>query len=216
MPRVALVAALAAVAVPLLAGRASADIIQYESLDLAVASADLVIRGKVVAIDTNKEDNGIVWNRLTVKVTETIKGEKLKEVSFLVREGPFAARGAVWRNRRDEVLFCLGALKVREGPFRVDYSLRSGWFFWALALSGAPGTSLPIYSTDFKALTAPKEILAAARVAAKAPAGRAKSRLEWIVQGPGVLMPHAVLYPDSERVRTAARKRKVELRSWQQ
>src|SRR3954469_18573798 len=120
MPRVALLAALATVAVPLLAGRASADLIQYESLDLAVASADLVIRGEVVAIDTRKGDNGVVWNRLTVKVTETIKGEKLKEVSFLVREDPFAARGTGWRNLRDELFLCLNAPKTPEGPFRVD------------------------------------------------------------------------------------------------
>src|SRR4051794_18084239 len=150
MPRVALLAALATVAVPLLAGRASADLIQYESLDLAVASADLVIRGEVVAIDTRKEDNGVVWNRLTVKVTETIKGERLKRVSFLVREDPFAARGAGWRNLQDEMFFCLNALKIPEGPFRVDYSLRGGWFFWAVPLTGAPGARLPIYSTDFK------------------------------------------------------------------
>jgi hypothetical protein len=215
MSRFALIAALATVAVALLTGRASADIIQYESLDLAVASADLVIRGEVVAIDTRKGDNGIVWNQLTVQVTETIKGEKLKEVRFLVREDPFAARGAGWRNLRDELLFCLNALKTPEGPFRVDYFLRGGWFFWAVPLTGAPGARLPIYSTDFRGLTDPKEILAAARAAAD-PAGKAKSRLEWIVQGPGILMPHAVLYPDSERVREAAQKRKVRLEAWQQ
>jgi hypothetical protein len=211
MPRVVLIGTLATVALPLLAGRASADIIQYESLDLAVASADLVIRGDVVAIDTRKGDNGVVWNRLTVKVAETIKGEELKEVSFLVREDPFAAGGTGWRNLRDEMFFCLDALKVPQGPFRVDYSLRGGWLFWALPLTGAPGTRLPIYSIDFKALTSAKEILAAARAAAEAPAGKAKSRLEWIVDRSDVLMPHAVLYPDSERVREAARKHKVEL-----
>jgi hypothetical protein len=216
MSRIAFVATVAAVAVPLVAGRASADIIQYESLDLAVASADLVIRGEVVAIDTRKGDNGVVWNRLTVKVTETIKGEKLKEVSFLVREDPFTNRGVGWRNLQDEMLNCLDALKFRGGPFRADYSLRAGWFFWAIPLTGAPGTRLPIYSTDFTALTDPKEILAAAREAAKAPAGKAKSLLEWIVQGPEVLWPHAVLYPYSDRVHEAARKRKVELGTIQQ
>jgi hypothetical protein len=69
MSRVAFITALATVALPLLTGRASADIIQYESLDLAVASADLVIRGEVAAIDTRKGDHGVVWNRLTVKIT---------------------------------------------------------------------------------------------------------------------------------------------------
>jgi hypothetical protein len=155
MHRPALLAVVAAALVQAFPGRAAADIIQYESLDLAVTSADLVIRGEVVAIDTRKGENGVVWNRLTVKVAETIK------------------------------------------------------------VNGAPGTRLPIYSTDFKALTGPKEILAAARAAAAAPAGKAKSRLEWIVQGPDTLLPHAVLFPDSERVRAAAaEKRRIELLQW--
>jgi hypothetical protein len=216
MSRFALIAAVASAAVQGFTGRAAADIIQYESLDLAVASADLVIRGEVVAIDSRKGEHGVVWNRLTVKVAETIKGEKLKEVSFLVREDPLAPQGAGWRNLRDEMFFCLNALKIPEGPFRVDYFVRGGWFFWAVPLTGTPGTRLPIYSIDFKALTDPKEILAAARAAAEAPAGKAKSRLEWIVQGPDTLIPHAVLYPDTERVRAAAEKRRIELLPWKE
>jgi hypothetical protein len=211
MSRVVFIAVLAAVAVPFFAGRASADIIQYESLDLAVASSDLVIRGEVEAIDTRKGDRGVVWNRLTVKVTETIKGEKLKEVSFLVREDPFENRGTGWRNLQTEMFFCLDTLKNPEGPFKVDYRLRGGWIFWAFPLTGAPGTKLPIYSTDFKALTDTKQILAAAKAAAEAPAGKAKSHLEWIVQDHDTLFPHAVLYPDSERIRAAAEKQGVKL-----
>jgi hypothetical protein len=192
-------------------GRAAADIIQYESLDLAVTSADLVIRGTVSDILTLKEATGIVWNRVIVKVEETIKGEKLKEVRFMVREAPFEAPGATWRNFRDEMLFCLNTPKVPEGPFRVDYALRGGWIFWAFPLTGAPGTRLPIYSIDFKSLTDAKAILAAARAAAEAPAGKVKSRLEWIVQGPATIKTHAVLYPDTERVRAAARKSQINL-----
>jgi hypothetical protein len=216
MSRFTLIAAVATAVVQGFTARAAADIILYESLDLAVARADLVIRGEVVAIDTRKGDNGVVWNRLKVRVAETIKGEKLKEVSFLVREDPFTARGAGWRNLRDELFFCLNALKIPEGPFRVDYSLRGGWFFWAVPLTGSPRTRLPIYSIDFKPLTGPKEILTAARAAAQAPAGKAKSLLEWIVQRHDTLMPHAVLFPDSERVRAAARKQQVDLLPWKQ
>jgi hypothetical protein len=213
MSQIAVVAALATVAVPLLAGRAAADLMQCESLDLAVASAGLVIRGEVVAIDTRKGDNGVVWNQLTVKVTETIKGEKLENVSFLIREAPFANWRAAWRNLQDEMFFCLNAVKKSEGPFQLDYSVRDGNYLgiWAVPLNGTPGTRLPIYSTDFKALTDAKAILAAARKAAKAPAGKAKSRLEWIVQGRDVLWPHSVDYPDSEPVREAAQKRQVDL-----
>jgi hypothetical protein len=211
MSRTAFIAALAVVAVPPLAGRAAADITQYESLDLAVANADLVIRGEVVAIDTRKDDDGVVWNRLTVKVAETIKGEKFGTVGFLFREDPWANRGTAWRNLHDEMFFCLDAVKNPAGPLRVGYSLRDRNLLWAFPLTGAPGTRLPIYSTDFKSLTDAGAILAAARAAAKAPVGEAKSRLEWIVQGRDVLVPHAVLYPDSEPVREAAAKRGIVL-----
>jgi hypothetical protein len=216
MYRFAVIAAIGIGIVHAIPGRGIADIIQYESLDLAVASADLVIRGRVAKIVSQKGENGVVWNRITVKVAETIKGEKLKEVTFLVREAPLEPQGTTWRNLRDELLFCLNGLKVAEGPFRVDYVLRGGWIAWALPLTGAPGTRLPVYSINFKSLTGPKEILAAARAAAEAPAGKAKSRLEWIVQGPATLKPHAVLYPDSERVRKAARKRQIDLLPWKQ
>jgi hypothetical protein len=216
MCRVALLAAVAAALVQVIPGRASADIIQYESLDLAVVGSRLVIRGEVVAIETQKGENGVVWNRVTVKVAETIKGEKLKEVSFLLREDPLASRAPTWRNLRDEMFFCLSAVTIPEGPFRVDYWLRGDWFFWSVPLTGSSGTLLPIYSIEFKPLTSRKEILAAARAAAQAPAGKAKSKLEWIVQGVDVLFPHAVLFPDSERVRTAARSRQLELLPWKE
>ncbi len=58
MSRVAFIAGLATFAVPLFAANAAADIIQFESLDRAAASSDLVIRGDAVAIDTRKDDNG--------------------------------------------------------------------------------------------------------------------------------------------------------------
>ena len=75
---------------------------------------------------------------------------------------------------------------------------------------------MPIYSTEFKALTDAKELLTAARAAAEASAGKAKSQLEWIVDGPEVLMPHAVLFPDSERLREAAKKHAIQLHTLQQ
>jgi hypothetical protein len=214
MCRFVLIAAVAVVLVQAVSGRGAADIIQYESLDLAVARADLVVRGGVTEIVSKKGENDTVWNRVTVKVAETIKGEQLKEVTFLVREAPLEPRAASWRNLQDEMLFCLNTLKRPEGPFPVDYVLHGGFISWAVALNGAPKSGGPIYSLDFKPLTDAKELLNAARAAAGDQSVKAKSRLEWIVQGPDTLMPHAVLYPDSERVRAAARQRRVELLPW--
>jgi hypothetical protein len=107
------------------------------TVDTSVFNASRIRR--VYGTHATKGDPGVVWNRLTVQVTETIKGEKLKEVSFLVREDPFTNPGTGWRNLRDEMLFCLNALKHPEGPFRVDYALRGGWFFWAVPLAGGTG-----------------------------------------------------------------------------
>jgi hypothetical protein len=196
MSRFALIATVAVVLVQTVPDRASADIIQYESLDQAVMGSDLVIRGEVIEIVSKKGENGVVWNQVTIRVTETIKGEKFKELKFIVREAPFEPWGTAWRNLRDEMLLCLNAAGSNRGGFdKADFVLRGGWISWAVLLTGAPGTTLPIYSIDFKSLTDSKEILTAARAAAAAPAGKAKSMLEWIVQGPDTLMPHAVLYP---------------------
>jgi hypothetical protein len=209
MFRFVLIAAVAVVLVQFVPGRASADIIQGESLDLAVMSADLVVRGKVIEIVTNEADHlGIVWNRVTFKVAETIMGHKFKEVIFLVRKVPFDSGDTAWRNQRDEMLLCLEALDSPVGPFgRIDFVLRGG----AVALNGKAGSGTPIYSLDFKALTDPKEILTAARAAAEDRFHKPRKVLEWIVQGPEILWPHSVLYPDTERVRAAAKQRRIDL-----
>src|SRR5262249_15658427 len=147
---------------------------------------------------------------------ETIKGAKLTSVKFLVREAPFDSGGTAWRNQRDEMLFCLNRQKSPEGPFRVDYVLRRGWISWAIPLTGAPQTRWPIYSTEFAPLSGRKEILLGAGRVAEAPPGNAKWQLEWMVQDAATLRPHAVLYPDSERVRAAAKTRRIELLPWKQ
>lgn len=137
MIRFVLIAAVVLVLVQVGPGRAAADIIQYESLDLAVVAADLVVRGEVTEIVSQKGENGVVWNRVTVKVAETIKGKQAREVTFLVHQIPFTGRTTPWRNQRREMLFCLNALKSPQGPFRVDYVLHEGFISWAIALDGA-------------------------------------------------------------------------------
>jgi hypothetical protein len=133
----------------------------------------------------------------------------------VVREAPFEAPGTGWRNWRDEVFFCLNAANVPQGPFPVGYALRGGWLFWAIPLSGKPATRLPVYGAEFRPLTDPKDILAAARSAAADRGIRAKASLEWVVQDPP-LLPHAVLFPDSDRLRGAAKARRVELFPWKE
>jgi len=213
MRRSALAVAVALVLGQTCPGRVRADIMQYESLDQAVAGADLVVRGEVVELISQKLKNGIVWTRIKVKVAETIKGEKFDEVRFLIRESPLEPRPATWRNLRDEMLFCLNSLGGRvpeESPLIGDFVLRDGNLPWAIVLTGAPGTG-PIYSLKFEELKKPEQILAAARAAAKDRGGKKGAMLEWILDGPRILRPHTVLYPDTERVRAAAKTHRIKL-----
>ncbi len=213
MRRSALAFTVAFVLVQTFPGRVRADIMQYESLDRGVTGADLVVRGAVVELISQKLKNGIVWTRVKVKVAETIKGEKADEVRFLVRESPLEPRPATWHNLRDEMLFCLNSLggKVpEESPLIGDFVLRDGNLPWAIVLTGAPGTG-PIYSLNFEELKKPEQILSAARAAAKDRGGKKGAMLEWIVDGPRILRPHAILYPDTERVRDAAKTHRMKL-----
>jgi hypothetical protein len=182
---------------------------QYESLDLAVAKADLVVRGEVVELTSKKLDNGAVWSRVTVKVAEVLKGEKVKEASFLVRESSLEPAPDAWRNMRDELLFCLNTLngKMPESPLEADFVLRQGNVAWAINLNGTP-SKRPVYGQDFKALAGAKEILATAKAAAKAekPGGV----LGFVDER--LIIPCEVLYPDSEQIRTAAKKEGFKLR----
>src|SRR4051794_39093887 len=82
------------------AGRAAADIAQYESLDLAVVRSDLVVLGEVAELTSKKLDNGTLWSRVTIKVAEVIKGEKCKEVTILVWELFPGSPSAPWRTKR--------------------------------------------------------------------------------------------------------------------
>jgi hypothetical protein len=210
-----LIAAAAAVLVQAFPGRASADVIQYESLDLAVINSDLVVRAEVIEIASKKADDGFVWNQVTIRVNETIKGKKFKEVKFLVQtvqEITVETPGTPWLNRRDELLLCLNPAGSNRGGFeKADFVLHHNNFSWAVLLNGKPRNSLPIYSLDFKALTDPKEILAAARGAAEDRASKPGAKLLWGVPRRDEFRPHDVIFPDSERVRAAAKKHSVEL-----
>jgi hypothetical protein len=99
-----------------------------------------------------------------------------------------------------------------EAPFQTKYVLRNT--SPKVVLSGAPQPDQPVFSLDFKSLTDPKEILKAARAAVGDKARKPGARLEWIVQGAllqGPERPYEVIYPDSERVRSAAKKQNVKL-----
>lgn len=211
--RRSLLTVVAVVLIYSLPDRVSADIIQYESLDLAVMNSDLVVRAQVIAIANKKGDDGFVWNQVTVRVKETIKGKKLKEVQFLVltvQEITVETPGTPWLNRRNELLLCLNPAGSNRGGFdKADFVLHDNNFSWAVLLNGQPGNSLPIYSLDFKALTDPQAILTAARAAAAEQAAKPGAKLLWTVQGREVLRPHDVFFPDSQRVRAAAKKHNV-------
>lgn len=195
-------------------GRVSADILQHESLDLAVANSDLVVRGEVVDLVTRDGEMGTVFNQVTLRVTETVKGEKLKEVKFLVTEYLWGPKGGAWRNKKEEILVCLSAQKAPAGGFRVDFELRAAtWMHWAVPMSGVVKMGLPVYSVQFKALTDPKAILQAAHAAAADKHVKKGATGGWVPpDGPELsLRAHMVLYPMSDRVGEAAKRHGIKL-----
>ena len=80
-----------------------------ESLELAIADADLVVRGAVSEIDRVKDKKNVIWTTATVKVAETIKGEKVAEVKFIAGHTSRFANDRLYEigKEKGEVIFCL-------------------------------------------------------------------------------------------------------------
>lgn len=146
-----------------------------ESLDWVVADADLVIRGSITDFDRVRDKDEVIWATATVKVAETLKGEKKDEIKFIAsHKSRFASdRLANLAKEKADILLCLvkserykakaadyagqpWALRLAEGEIDhtvVDLSGQSGSF--AVALDG-------------QVLTKKDDILKVAAVAAAA------------------------------------------------
>jgi hypothetical protein len=214
MSRFILTAAITVIVAITGAGRAAADIAQHESLDLAVARSDLVVLGEVAELTSKEIGDGTVWTRVTIKVAEVIKGEKVKEVTILVWEVAPGAASAPWRTKRAELLLCLNRSVGRvpaQSPLQADYMIRSGNETWAINLS-VPRIEGPYFGLKFQQFTDPNHLREAARQATRADAAKPGARLAFMPDEPPVHFPREFLYPDTPQVRAAARQLGITLR----
>jgi hypothetical protein len=192
------------------ANRATADIWQVASVDLAVAEADVVVRGGVVEITCKKID-GVVWSRVTVKVKETIKGKKAETLTFLDYEEPLRRRRTEpWKDMRADMLFVLVEFSPRAmplAPFREDHILRAvNLNEWAIDVGPGPLKGA-YYDATFKRITDPEKLLEAARNAATFE--RPKKRLGYVDKASWRAIE--IMYPDNPQIRAAATKMKISL-----
>ncbi|MBL8794634.1 MAG: hypothetical protein JNM56_12075 [Planctomycetia bacterium] len=130
--------------------------ILVETLDWAIADADLVVRGTLADFDRVRDKNELIWSTATVKVADTYKGGKQDEVKIIAaHKSRFASdKLSELAKEKKEVLLCLvkserykargadyttqpWALRVSEGEIdhaAVDLSGDSGAF--AIVLDG--------------------------------------------------------------------------------
>jgi hypothetical protein len=150
-----------------------------ESLDWVVADSDLVVRGKLVENKRVRDKNKIIWSTITVEVAETLKGDKLDKLQFIVAHETESAsdRVAELVDHKPEALLCL----VKSDRYKskgeeyatVPWALRLVQFeinHTLIDLSDKSGAV--VVPLDGRLLTRKDDILKAASAAATAaPAG---------------------------------------------
>jgi len=213
---------------------ASADIMQVESLDLAVMRSAVVVHGKVVKVVSEIERKSDLVDTVTVEIEEVIKGpDALRtppatapnpakdqdsvsakpRITFVVRSYVALTTNPIalsWRNMESDMLFCLDnhdekiMSHITHG--RADYVLRPNWGSWAVALDAQRG-HLGVYTAGNKTLQTGPEILAAARVAAQRPVVEKEFN---VVCDSAIIMTDGmeILYPDTPDLRAAEEARK--------
>ena len=80
MIRTLLSAGALALALGIASGEAEATTLSQLSVDQMTDAADLVVRGTVTEIWTDKDEHGYIWTRAQLEVTEVLKGEPSSEL----------------------------------------------------------------------------------------------------------------------------------------
>lgn len=148
-----------------------------ESLEWAVVSSDLVIRGTITEVERVRDKQEVIWSTVTVKVADTLKGEKAEQVKFVAgHKSRFASDQLTeLRENKAEALFCL-VKSERYKSKGTDYAGAP----WALRLPEgeqdcnvldlSDKSSAYAVSLDARVLTGREEILKAASDAKATPA----------------------------------------------
>lgn len=99
--------------------RADAEIVVADSIEWRVADADAIIRASVTAVDAGNGENGLIIEKATMKVDETLKGTGPQHLQHSVRL--YSARGwekfdrpSRWKQDGVELLVFLENGKIKS------------------------------------------------------------------------------------------------------
>lgn len=171
-PRLALLSAAIVVGI-LRPSTVHAEVMGGESIDWIVADSDLIIRGTLTTVETKRGKGQVVWETATVKVNETLKGEKVKHATFVVRHFGFEDVASALKERKTELLFFLVGsgryLSDDRGYGVTDLALRKRWGVPSFVrLNDKPAKD--VFTTGFRVLKKRDDVLTSVRNAVKAQA----------------------------------------------
>jgi hypothetical protein len=100
---------LSTVGLALSASPAPAAAVYIESLEWTINDSDLVVRGTLTEVKRVMDKKEIIWSTITVKVTDTYKGEKKDELKVMAahKNRRLSDQLAALANDKPEVILCL-------------------------------------------------------------------------------------------------------------
>lgn len=136
------------------------------SVEWGVTTAGWIGTGTIVEVKSGETDGFYLWEEATLRVTETLKGDKKEFVSFGARFFSGGEKASAWKRDGCEILLFLteGKQLLVEDPKYANHD----WSFvrveaCAFRLDGAP--KQPMFDTSFAVHRTKKDILAATRAA---------------------------------------------------
>src|ERR1043166_877153 len=154
--------------------RGVAETVVAPSAEWFVANSELVIRGKITEVTIGLSEQREAWDKVTVRVSETLRGKPQETVHFVIRQpsGEFGTQ---------HLRQFIGGAEVLLFLVRSDAHKKTGPADFAdVALAPTPDTQpfdlsgkypFVVANLDFKALTRPDDLLKFARATAKAMQG---------------------------------------------
>jgi hypothetical protein len=167
---------------------ARAEYVPVDSVEWLVASSDTIVRGKIIEVDRAARRRGFlvdeIWDKVTVRVAETLRGEKQEKVCFVIpnRIRAGGEEPAQMEAGEREYLFLLVRRKdmdKKEGPVRfADCLLAPRKYLSRITLSADQPVGIP--TMDFKLLIHRKDVLKAVRTCAAIDRERKTIKATWL------------------------------------
>ena len=150
--------------------RAVAEIVVAPSAEWLMASSDIVVRGKITDVTIALSKNREAWDKVTVKVTETLRGEHQDTIDFVVQQpsGEFSTQHLrQFIGGGDVLLFLVkGDAHKKTGPEQfADVVLTPHEETQPYDLSGKYPFAVP--NLEFKAMSRPDDLLTLVQKIAK-------------------------------------------------